>query len=251
MIEHEKPAFDTEAFLASAGLGRKIIKLQEKKKFFSQGEAADSVFYLQSGQAKLTVVAKNGKEATITLLSAGEFVGEESLASVGALHMATATATSDCTALKIERGEMLRVIHEEQPLTARFLQFLLARSMRIQSDLVDQLFNSSEKRLARILLLMAEFGESGESIVLIPEISEETLADTVGTTQPMVSFFLNRFCKLGLIDYDGRIRVHKALLNVVLHDQFPDDNASKPAIIDIPRARSESEKTDYLDQQIH
>ena len=239
MLEHEKPAFDTEAFLASAGLGRKIIKLQEKKKFFSQGEAADSVFYLQSGQAKLTVVAKNGMEATITLLSAGEFVGEESLASVGALHMATATATSDCTALKIERGEMLRVIHEEQPLTARFL---LARGMRIQSDLVDQLVNSSEKRLASILLLMAEFGESGESRVLIPEISEETLADTVGTTQPMVSFFLNRFRKLGLIDYDGRIRVHKALLNVVLHDQFPGDNASKPAIIDIPCARSESDK---------
>ncbi len=242
MLEHEKPAFDTEAFLASAGLGRRIIKLKEKQIFFSQGEAADSIFYLQSGQAKLTVVAKNGKEATITLLSAGEFVGEESLANVGALHMATVTATSDCAALKIERGEMLRVMHEEQPFTARFLQFLLARGMRIQSDLVDQLFNSSEKRLARILLLMAEFGESGESRVLIPEISEETLADTVGTTQPMVSFFLNRFRKLGLIDYDDRIRVHKALLNVILHDQFPDDNASKPTIIDIPRTQSKSNK---------
>ncbi len=242
MLEHEKPAFDTEAFLASAGLGRIIVKLREKQTFFSQGEPADSIFYLQSGRAKLTVVAKNGKEATITLLSAGEFVGEESLASVGALHMATATATAHCTALKIERGEMLRVMHEEQPLTARFLQFLLARGMRIQSDLVDQLFNSSEKRLARILLLMAEFGESGESKVLIPEVTEETLAETVGATQSKVSFFLNRFHNLGLIDYDGRIRVHKALLNVILHDQFPDDNAVKPAIIDIPRAQSKSEK---------
>ena len=242
MLEYEKPAFDTEAFLASAGLGRIIVKLREKQTFFSQGEPADSVFYLQSGRAKLTVVATNGKEATITLLSAGEFVGEESLASVGALHMATATATADCTALKIERGEMLRVMHDEQPFTARFLQFLLARGMRIQSDLVDQLFNSSEKRLARILLLMAEFGETGESEVLIPEVSEKTLAETVGAAQSSISFFLNRFRDLGLIDYDGRIRVHKALLNVILHDQFPDDNAVKPAIIDIPRTQSESDE---------
>jgi CRP-like cAMP-binding protein len=242
MFEHEKPAFDTEAFLASSGLGRVIVKLTEKQTFFSQGEPADSVFYLQSGRAKLTVVAKNGKEATITLLSAGEFVGEESLASAGTLHMATATATADCTALKIERDEMLRMMHEEQPLTARFLQFLLARGMRIQSDLVDQLFNSSEKRLARILLLMAEFGESGKSEVLIPEVSEETLAETVGTPQPSVNFFLNRFRDLGLIDYDSRIQVHKALLNVILHDQFPDDNAVKPAIIDIPGTQSKPDK---------
>ena len=240
MLEHEKPAFDTESFLASAGLGRIIVKLGRKETFFSQGEPADSVFYLQSGRAKLTVVAKNRKEARITLLSPGEFVGEESLASVGALHMATATATADCTALKIERGEMPRVMHEEQHLTSRFLQFLPARGMRIQSDLVDQLFNSSEKRLARILLLMAEFGESDESEILIPEVSEETLAETTGTTKPLICFFLNRFQDLSLIDYDGRIRVHKALLNVVLHDQFPDDNAVKPPIIDIPQTQSES-----------
>jgi CRP-like cAMP-binding protein len=242
MLEHEKPAFDTEAFLASAGLGRTIIELHENQTFFSQGDAADSVFYLQRGRAKLTIVAKNGKEATITLISAGEFVGEESLASVGALHMVTATAVTDCTVLKIERGEMLRVMHEEHPFSAVFLQFLLARGMRIQSDLVDQLFNSSEKRLARILLLMAEFGESGESEVLVPQVSDETLAETVGTTQSNVSFFLNRFRDLGLIDYDGRIRVRKALLNVILHDRFPDDNAVKPAIIDIPRTRSKSAK---------
>lgn len=242
MLEHEKSAFDTEAFLANAGLGRTIVKLREKQTFFSQGESADSVFCLQSGRAKLTVVAKNGKEATITLLFAGEFVGEESLASVGAMHMATATATSDCAALKIERGEMLRVMHEEQPLTARFLQFLLARGMRIQSDLVDQLFNSSEKRLARILLLMAEFGESGESEVLIPKVTEETLAETIGASQSGVSFFLNRFRERGLIGYDGRIRVRRALLNAILHDQFPDDNAVKPAIVDIARTQSESDE---------
>jgi CRP-like cAMP-binding protein len=231
MLEHEKSAFDADAFLASAGLGRKIVKLRESQTFFSQGEAADAVFYLQSGRGKLTVVAQNGKEATITYLSAGEFVGEESLTSVGALHMATATSITDCTALKIERGEMLRAMHQERPLAAVFIQFLLARGMRIQSDLVDQLFNSSEKRLARTLLLMARFGESGEAEVLLPEISEETLAEAIGTTPSMVSFFMNRFRELGLIDYDDRIRVHKALLNVVLHDQFPDDNTAKPPIV--------------------
>ena len=242
MIELENPAFDAEAFLASAGLGREIVNFREKQAFFSQGEAADSVFYLQSGRAMLTVVGKNGKEATISHLSAGEFVGEESLASLGALHMATATATTDCTALKIEREEMLRVMHKEHPLSARFLQFLLARGMRIQSDLVDQLFSSSEKRLARILLLMAQFGETGELEVLLPAISEEALAEAIGATQSSVCFFMNRFRDLGLIDYNGRIRVHKALLNVILHDQFPDDNAIKPAIIDLPRRPSTSAK---------
>ncbi|WP_420238286.1 Crp/Fnr family transcriptional regulator [Telmatobacter bradus] len=237
MIDLTKPAFDSEAFLTSSGLGRKIVKLGEAQKFFSQGESADTVFYLQSGNAKLTVVAANGKEATITLLSAGDFVGEESLASVGALHMATATATTDCTALKIERGEMLRVMHKEHPLAAVFIQFLLSRGMRIQSDLVDQLFNSHEKRLARTLLLMAEIAETGEVEKLIPEVSEEALAEIIGSTTPMVSFFLNRFRDLGLIDYNHRIRVHRALLNVILHDQFPDDNAVKPPIIDVLKKR--------------
>jgi CRP-like cAMP-binding protein len=233
MIELEKPAFDAGAFLASAGLGRSIVTLRENDTFFSQGEAADSVFYLQSGRARLTVVSRNGKEATITLIAAGEFVGEESLASVGVLHMATASASTDCTALKIERGEMLRVMHKELPLSDIFMKFLLARGMRIQSDLVDQLFNSSEKHLARILLVMAEFGQQNESDRLIPEITEERLAEMIGTPQSSVSFFMNRFRELGLIDYDGRIRVHKALLNVVLHDQMPGDNAVKPAIEDI------------------
>jgi CRP-like cAMP-binding protein len=230
MIELEKPVFDAEKFLASAGLGRRIVTLRENEIFFSQGEAADSVFYLQNGRAKLTVVSRNGKKATITLISAGEFVGEESLASVGALHMATATAVTDCAALKIEREEMLRVMHEELPLSDIFMRFLLARGMRIQSDLVDQLFNSSEKHLARILLVMAEFGDHHEPDRLLPEITEERLAEMIGTPRSSVSFFMNRFHELGLIDYDGRIRVHKALLNVVLHDKMPGDNAVKPAI---------------------
>jgi len=234
MVELGKPAFDAEEFLAGAGLESRIVKISENQDFFSQGEAADSVYYLQSGSAKLTVVSKHDKEATITRLAAGDFVGEESLASVGALHMATATATSDCTALKIERGEMLRAMHEEHPLTAVFIQFLLARGMRIQSDLVDQLFNSSEKRLARVLLLMAEFGETGGREVMIPAISEESLAATVGTSQARISFFMHRFHQLGLIDYDGRIRVRKTLLNVILHDQFSDDNATRPVIADLP-----------------
>jgi CRP-like cAMP-binding protein len=223
-------------------VGRKIINLRENQAFFSQGEAADFVFYLQSGSAKLTVVAENGKEATITHLSAGEFVGEESLASLGTLHMATATATTDCMALEIEREEMLSAMHKEHPLAARFLQFLLVRGMRIQSDLVDQLFNSSEKRLARVLLLMAQFGEKSESEVLIPAISENALAEVIGTTQSKISFFMNRFRDLGLIDYDGRIRVRKSLLNVILHDQFPDDNAVKPPLSDLPRAQSKVAK---------
>jgi len=211
-------AFDAPAFLAEAGLGRRIVRLRPTRAFFSQGSPADSIFYLQSGRAKLTVVSKNGKEATISLLAAGDFVGEESLAMVGGLRLATATAITACAALKIEREEMVRVMHEEHSFSDLFLKFLLARSMRIQADLVDQLFNSSEKRLARILLLLAEFGKPGEPESLIPEITQETLAEMIGTTRSRVSFFMNRFRKLGFIQYNGRIRVHKSLLNVVLHD---------------------------------
>ena len=211
--------FDPAAFLAHAGLGRRIIAVQSKRPFFAQGDRADSVFYLQSGRAKLTVVAQNGKEATIMLLSAGDFIGEESLASVPGLRLATATAVNACSALKIGRDEMIRALHEEHGFSDLFLAFLLARSMRTQADLVDQLFNSSEKRLARILLLMAQFGSPGEPETFIPPITQETLAEMVGTTRSRVSFFMNRFRKLGFIDYDGRIQVHKSLLNVVLLDQ--------------------------------
>ena len=234
MVELEKPLFDAAAFLASAGLGRRMVQLGPKEAFFSQGEPADSVFYLQRGRAKLTVLSNTGKEATITLLSGGDFVGEEALAALAAPRLATATAITACTALKIRREEMIRVLHEEHKFSDLFLKFLLARSMRIQADLVDQLFNSSEKRLARILLLMSEFGKPGEPEMPIPKISQQTLAEMIGTTRSRVSFFMNRFRKLGFIDYDGRIRVHKSLLNVILHDQTADDDAEEPSSPHIP-----------------
>jgi CRP/FNR family cyclic AMP-dependent transcriptional regulator len=178
------------------------------------------------------VVSMGGKEATIALLSAGDFVGEESLAAMPGLRLATATAITRCAALRIEREEMVRVMHNELALSDRFLSFLLARSMRIQADLVDQLFNSSEKRLARILLLMAQFGKPEQSVSPIPKISQETLAEMVGTTRSRVSFFMNRFRKLGFIEYNGGIKVHQSLLNVVLLDQVPEKG--KPTTPEIP-----------------
>ena len=231
MKEVSKLAFDPATFLATAGIHRKIVLFKPKGHLFSQGNEADSVFYLQKGRAKLTVVSKAGKEATITVLSAGDFVGEESVAAVVGLRLATATAITACTALRIERHEMIRVIREEHAFSEVFLAFVLARSMRTQADLVDQLFNSSEKRLARILLLMAEFGQSGKPQLLIPKISQETLADMIGTTRSRVSFFMNRFRKLGFIEYNGRIHVNKSLLNVVLHDQLSEENAEKPPVV--------------------
>ena len=202
-----------------------MVVFKPAQVFFTQGDQADSIFYLQRGRAKVTVVSRRGKEATITLLSVGDFVGEESLATLGGVRMATASAITQCFALKIEREEMVRVMHEEHAFSDLFLKFLLARSMRTQADLVDQLFNSSEKRLARILLLMAEYGTPGEPEPLIPSITQETLAEMIGTTRSRVSYFMNRFRKLGFIEYNGRIRVHKALLNVVLHDDLPDQDA--------------------------
>ena len=222
--------FDCAKFLASAGFGRRIVELAPKEAFFSQGDAADTVFYLQTGRAKLTVVSQSGKEATITLLSAGDFIGEESLASIPGLRLATASAVNLCVALKITRNEMARVMHDEPTFADLFMKFMLTRSMRTQADLVDQLFNSSEKRLARILLLMAEFGKPGERESFIPPISQETLAGLIGTTRSRVSFFMNRFRTLGYISYNGRIQVNRSLLNVVLLDQLPEHNAQKPLL---------------------
>jgi CRP/FNR family transcriptional regulator, cyclic AMP receptor protein len=222
--------FTPEEFLAKAGLGRKIVELGPKESFFSQGDPADAVFYLQTGRAKLTIVSERGKEATISLLSAGDFVGEESLAAIPGLRLATASAINNCAALKITRQEMEKVLNEEPVFADFFLKFMLARSMRTQADLVDQLFNSSEKRLARILLLMAEFGKPGEQNICIPPISQETLAEMIGTTRSRVSFFMNRFRALGFIEYDGRIKVNKSLLNVVLLDQFPGHNSQRPVL---------------------
>jgi CRP-like cAMP-binding protein len=234
--------FDPEAFLGSSGLGRKIVDFKAKEAFFSQGDVADCVYYLQKGHAKVTIVSQEGKEATITLLVPHDFVGEESLASVAGTRLTSATAVTACTALKIERDEMIRAMHGEHAFSDLFVKFLLARSMRTQADLVDQLFNSSEKRLARVLLLMAEFGKPGEPESLIPKISQETLAEMIGSTRSRVSFFMNRFRKLGFIDYNGRIQVNKSLLNVVLHDKLPEDNASKPRILGVPTRPSARHK---------
>jgi CRP/FNR family transcriptional regulator, cyclic AMP receptor protein len=215
-----KLAFDPAAFIAHAGLGRRVIGVKPKRPVFKQGDAANAVSYLQSGRARITVVSQSGKEATITLLSAGDCVGEESLASVPGLRLATANAVNTCMALRIGRDEMIRAMHEEHAFSKMLLKFLLARSMRTQSDPIDQLFSSSERRLARILLLMAEFGKPGDPEFLIPPITRETPAEMIGTTRSRVSFFMNRFRKLGLIDHNGRIHVHKSSLNVVLLDQL-------------------------------
>ena len=204
--------------------------MKPKEPFFSQGDTADCVYYIQSGRAKLTVISSAGKEATIALVTAGDFVGEESLAGSPGLRMATATAITPCSALKIDRAEMIRAMHEEHAFSDLFLKFLLERSMKTQADLIDQLFNSSEKRLARILLLMADFGKPGEPESQIPKISQETLAEMIGTTRSRVSFFMNRFRKLGFIEYNGRIQVHKSLLNVVLHDHLPGNDSETPGI---------------------
>jgi CRP-like cAMP-binding protein len=218
MADSAQARFDPADFLAQAGLGRKIVRLKPKDAFFTQGDPADCIFYIQEGRAKLTVLSREGKEATISLLTCGDFVGEESIAGTPGLRMATAVAVTPCSAMKIERNEMLRAMHEEHAFSDLFLKFLIERSMRTQADLVDQLFNSSEKRLARILLLMAEFGQPDQSETLIPKISQESLAEMVGTTRSRISFFMNRFRKLGFVEYNGGIKIHKSLLNVVLHD---------------------------------
>jgi CRP-like cAMP-binding protein len=243
MVELEKPEFDTAAFLASAGLGRRIIQFAPKETFFSQGDTADSVFYLRQGRAMVTVVSPAGKEATIALLSAGDFVGEEALAAMPGLRLATATAITAVNTLKISREEMIHVMHMEHGFSDLFLKVLLERSMRVQADLVDQLFNSSEKRLARILLLMAEFGKPGEPEQYIPKISQETLAEMIGTTRSRVSFFMNRFRKLGFIEYNGRIKVHRSLLNAVLLDRLSEVNPDRPPASTTARTRSKPSRS--------
>jgi CRP/FNR family transcriptional regulator, cyclic AMP receptor protein len=229
----DKTPFSIDLFLATAGTERRVVTLKAKGIAFSQGALADSVFYLQTGRAELTVVSERGKEATVTLLAAGDFFGEEAMTSTDMLRTSTATALTACSMLRIERKEMLRVLHEEQGFSDFFLRYILIKSARTQADLVDQLFNSSERRLARTLLLMAEFGQPGEPETLIPPVTQEALAEMIGTTRSRVSFFMNRFRRLGYINYNGRIRVHKSLLNVVLHDQLPEQNASRPKMLDI------------------
>jgi CRP-like cAMP-binding protein len=223
-------AFDVAFILAIPGAGSKQLHYEPKESLFSQGDLSDTVFYLQSGRAKLTVVSEAGKEATIRFYSPGDFIGEGAMAEDVGPRLATASAVNTCSAIKIKREEMIRLMHEDFAFNEFFMKFLLERSVKSQADLVDQLFNSSEKRLARVLLLMAEFGKPGERATYIPPVSQETLAEMIGTTRSRVSFFMNRFRALGLISYNGRIQVHNSLLNVVLLDQFPGHSAQKPLL---------------------
>jgi len=209
--------FDARSFLATIGEGRKAMLFPKKHTIFTQGDPADAVFYLQTGKVRLTVVSKSGKEATIGILSDGSFFGEGSLAGQ-LLRMGSATAMTDCAVLRIEKRAMVQTLHREQALSDLFVAYLLARNIRYEEDLVDQLFNSSEKRLARILLLLAHFGKDGVPETVVPTISQETLAEMIGTTRSRVSFFMNRFRKMGFIHYNGGLQVHSSLLNVVLHD---------------------------------
>jgi CRP/FNR family cyclic AMP-dependent transcriptional regulator len=213
--------FDPDTFLATIGDGRKILTVPKRQTIFAQGDKADAVFYIQKGKVRLTVVSSAGKEATIAIVSEGNFFGEGSLA--GQLQrMGSAAAMTDCELLRVDKKAMMNALHREHTFSDMFVAYLLARNIRYEEDLVDQLFNSSEKRLARILLLLAHFGKEGIPETVVPKISQETLADMVGTTRSRVSFFMNRFRKLGFIDYaggsDGALQVHSSLLNVVLHD---------------------------------
>jgi CRP/FNR family transcriptional regulator, cyclic AMP receptor protein len=209
--------FDPHAFLATIGEGRKSLLFQNRQGVFAQGDIADAVFYIQTGKIKLTVVSKTGKEATIGILGEGDFFGEGSLAGQS-LRMGSASAMTDCAILRIEKKAMMEALHREHELSDLFVAYLLSRNIRYEEDLVDQLFNSSEKRLARILLLLAHFGKEGIPETVVPKISQEMLAEMIGTTRSRVSFFMNRFRELGFIHYNGGLQVHSSLLNVVLHD---------------------------------
>ena len=210
--------FDPKQFLATIGEGRKVLAFAKKQTIFAQGDVADAVFYIQEGKVRLTVVSKVGKEATLGILSDGEFFGEGGLAGQS-LRMGSATAMTDCELLRIDKKAMMLALHREHTFSDLFVAYLLARNIRYEEDLVDQLFNSSEKRLARFLLLFAHFGKEGAPETVIPKISQETLAEMIGTTRSRVSFFMNRFRKLGFLDYgESELKVHSSLLNVVLHD---------------------------------
>ena len=213
--------FDPNTFLATIGEGRKNLTFPKKQGIFTQGDMADAVFYIQKGKVKLTVVSKTGREATIGILSEGDFFGEGTLAGQ-AMRMGSAAAMTDCEILRIDKKAMMNALHREHAFSDLFVAYLLARNVRYEEDLVDQLFNSSEKRLARVLLLLAHFGKDGAPETVVPKISQESLAEMVGTTRSRVSFFMNRFRKLGFVDYsggpEGGLQVHSSLLGVVLHD---------------------------------
>jgi CRP-like cAMP-binding protein len=210
-------SFDVELFLNTVNGGRTVSKYRKSREIFAQGDAADSVFYIQDGQVKLSVISVLGKEAVVALHGKGDFFGEGCL-SGQTLRLATATAMTDCVNLRLDKAAIIKVLHEEPKFAEMFLSYVLARNARVEADLVDQLFNSSEKRLARLLLLMANFGKEGRPEPVIAKVSQETLAEMVGTTRSRVSFFMNKFRKLGFIDYNGDLEIRNSLLNVILHD---------------------------------
>jgi len=216
VVKNERE-FDPKTFLATIGEGRKIVAIRKRQRIYTQGDPADAVFYIQKGKVRLTVVSKSGKEATIGILSEENFFGEGALAGQ-LLRMGSATALTDCELLRVDKKVMMSTLHREHTLSDMFVAYLLTRNIRYEEDLVDQLFNSSEKRLARILLLLAHFGKESVPDAVIHQISQETLAEMIGTTRSRVSFFMNRFRKLGFIQYNGGLKVHSSLLNVVLHD---------------------------------
>lgn len=218
MRREHKPVFDPAAFLAKAGGGRTILKCQKGQIIFSQGEVADAVFYIQQGKIKITVVSEQGKEAVVAVLGMGDFFGEGCLAGQP-LRMATVTAMMECDIMRLEKAALIRVIHEEPTFAEMFISHLLTRTIRVEADLVDQLFNSSEKRLARALLLLANFGKEGKPEPVVAKISQEMLAEMIGTTRSRVSSFMNKFRQLGFIDYNGKLEIHSSLLNVILHDE--------------------------------
>jgi len=217
MEPQSRSNFDVTTFLSKVGEGKTINDYRKGQVIFAQGERAEAVFYILKGRAKLTVVSSGGKEAVVALLGAGAFIGEGCLAGQ-LVRMSTATAVSGCTIMRLEKLAMMRVIGSESSFSELFINYLLSRNIRVEEDLVDQLFNSSEKRLARVLLLLANFGKEGRPEPIVPKISQETLAEMVGTTRSRVSFFMNRFRNLGFIDYNGRLEVHSSLLSVVLHE---------------------------------
>jgi CRP-like cAMP-binding protein len=210
--------FDPKTFLTQSGLGRTLVQYRKKQTIFTQGDPAETVFYIQKGQVKLTVLSQQGKEATIALLSSTDFIGEGCLAGDQPFRLATALAVTDCAVLRIEKAEMLSTLHAEHRFSDLFVAYLVERHNRTQADLVDQLFNSSEKRLARALLILSRFGKEDKPETVVPQISQETLAEMIGTTRSRVNFFMNRFRKLGFIKYNGGLQVNSSLLNVVLHD---------------------------------
>ncbi|MHB1551326.1 MAG: Crp/Fnr family transcriptional regulator [Vulcanimicrobiaceae bacterium] len=220
--DYQTKPFDSKAFLAAVGDGRTIQRYAKGSVIFAQGDSAGSVFYIQRGKVKLSIVSPRGKEAVIAILTAGAFFGEGCIAGQP-VRMATAATIVDCSLVQVQKSVMVRILHDEPEFTELFISHLLTRNIRIEEDLIDQLFNSSEKRLARILLLLANFGKDGRPEEVIPNISQETLAEMIGTTRSRVSFFLNRFRKLGFIEYNGGMHIHTSLLNVILYDN-PDVN---------------------------